>query len=499
MTRIAIGGFQHETNTFSDKPADFDVFVEADGWPGMVRGQAMFPALEGYNIGVTGLIEGAQSQGWEIVPLSWSYGGAGGKVTEDAFERISAMLLQELRDCGEIDGLLLDLHGAMVCEHFDDGEGELLRRIRKQTGPELPIVACLDLHANVTPEMVDLADRLVIYRTYPHVDMAETGNRAAFELGKILDGDPRKPRAFRQFPFLIPMTVGCTMLNPAKWLYERANEYQETAGISHVSVACGFHASDIYHCGPSLVVYGGDQDLADWVADQFMSEILERENEFSHNLWNVEEAVGYAMANAAKHNLPIVLADIQDNYGGGSFSDTTWILNELLRQGAKNAALGVLCDAEAALAAHEAGEGSTIEIALGAKSGLEGHKAVKAEFQVEAISDGDIKSTGVYFAGGTMRLEPMALLNCNGTRVVVSSRAEQAADQAMFAHLGLDPASVDILVLKSTVHYRADFQPIAAEVLEVVAPAPLIADTRLLDYQNLRPGLRVMPGNQTQV
>jgi len=475
MARIAIGGFQHETNTFSDKPASYDVFVEADGWPGMSRGEELLSALKGYNIGITGLIDGARAQGWEIAPLSWSYGGAGGRVTKDAFERISAMLLEEIRDAGQIDGLLLDLHGAMVCAHLEDGEGELLRRIRAVTGPGLPIVACLDLHANVTPQMVELADRLVIYRTYPHIDMAETGERAAAELARILLGEQTEARAFRQFPFLMPMTVGCTMIDPAKWLYERAGELQEMAGIFHVSVACGFHASDIYHCGPSLVVYGDNQEITDRVADQFMTEILERESAFSPDLWEVEEAVRYAIKNAPKHDLPIVLADIQDNYGGGSYSDTTWILTELATQGAKNAAIGVLCDAQAADAAHRAGVGNDVHISLGAWSGQQGHKPHKAVYRVEALSDGDIQSTGTYFAGGLMRLGPMALLNLDGIRIVISSKAEQAADQAMFAHFGLDPASLDILVLKSTVHYRADFQPIAAEILEVVAPAPLIA------------------------
>ncbi|MEM7289737.1 MAG: M81 family metallopeptidase [Pseudomonadota bacterium] len=493
MKRVAIGGFQHETNTFSDKPADFQAFVEADGWPGLARGKAMIQNLKGYNIGVTGLIDGSINEGWEIVPLTWAYGGAGGKVTGDAFERICGMLLEDLANAGPLDGILLDLHGAMVSEVYDDGEGELLRRVRDQVGMAIPLVACFDLHANITDAMVTLTDRLVGYRTYPHLDMAETGARAAIELSNIFEGKIGKARVFRQLPFLIPLTVGCTLHGPVKWIYERVRDLETLPGIDHVSFACGFNPSDVPHCGPSLLVYGQDQKTINGVADAFLSEVLARESEFIAQYWDAASAVTHAIKHAANQKGPIILADIQDNYGGGSYSDTNWILRELVAQDAKNAGLGVLCDSEAAAIAHRAGVGAEITIGLGAKSGLDGHEPFHAIFRVEALSDGNIQSIGEYFAGGMMQLGPMAMLAVGGTRIIVSSRAEQAADQAMFTHFGLDPASLDILVLKSTVHYRADFQDIASDVLEVVAPAPMPVDSSQLDYKNLRPGLRVVP------
>ena len=493
MSRIAIGGFQHETNTFSSKPADYDVFVQADGWPGMSRGPTLLSALQGYNIGVTGLLEGAEAFGWEIVPLSWSYGGAGGRVTGDAFERISAMLLEDLKQAGDLDGLLLDLHGAMVTDHYDDGEGELLARIRDLCGPHLPIVACLDLHANISREMVDLADRLVVYRTYPHLDMAETGRRAAHELAKLLNGEGGREKAFRQLPFLIPNTRSCTEVEPARSIYESVALREQVPGIGHVSLASGFNPSDVPHCGPSILVYGDDADCVDATADGLYRDILARETDFAADLWSPEQAVRHAIARAKGADRPIVLADVQDNYGGGAFSDTNWILQELVGQRAENAVVGVLYDPEAAAAAHASGIGSEIAIGLGGKSGMAGHRPYQAAFHIEALGDGEIVSTGAYFAGGLMRLGPMALLRIGGVRVVVSTQAEQAADRAMFTHLGVDPAATSILVLKSSVHYRADFQPMAAEILEVAAPAAVIADNCALAYRNLRAGLRIMP------
>jgi microcystin degradation protein MlrC len=494
MLRIAVGGFQQETNTFSLKKGTFDLFVQSDGWPGLTRGEDLLATLKGYNIGVTGLLEGVAELGWEIVPLSWCYGGASGMVTEDAFERIAALLLDDLKNAGPIDGLLLDLHGAMVAEHHDDGDGEFLRRVRAQVGLELPIVACLDLHANLTAEMVALADMLIIYRTYPHIDMAETGRKAAHHMARLLDQQKPVHKAFRRLPFLIPNTVGCTMVDPTRAVYEHLAALEHEPDITHMSMACGFNPSDVPHCGPAIIAYGPDETRVEAVIDDLYRYIVERESEFVPNLWNVEDAVHHAIAASLTQDQPIILADVQDNAGGGTNSDTNWILAELVRQDADNAVVGVVCDSEAAAAAHLAGVGADITMGLGGKSGLPGHTPYHACYRVEALRDGDIISTGIYFAGGRLELGPMALLRLGGVRVVVSTNAEQAADQAMFTHLGVDPATVSILVLKSSVHYRADFQPIAAEILEVVAPAPNVADNRSLEYRNLHPGMRIMPG-----
>ena len=180
--RIAVGGFQHETNTFAPEQATFERFERADGWPGLARGNALFDTVDGVHIPITGAIDGLRADGHDLVPLLWCSAVPCAQVTEDAFERIAAMIVEDLRAAMPVDGLYLDLHGAMVCTHVEDGEGELLRRIRDAVGPALPIAVSLDLHANVTEEMVALADLIEIYRTYPHVDMGETGKRAAHGL-----------------------------------------------------------------------------------------------------------------------------------------------------------------------------------------------------------------------------------------------------------------------------------------------------------------------------
>ena len=217
--RIAVGGFQHETNTFAPTMADYTAFAQADSWPAMQSGPALLQAFKGMNIPIAGFIDAAEKSGHELEPLVWCHATPSAHVTEDAFERITGAMIEALEEMGPIDAVYLDLHGAMVCQHLDDGEGEIIARVRDVIGPDIPFVVSLDLHANITKRMVDLSDALIVYRTYPHVDMAETGARAAAHLDAILEGLPKQAKAFRQIDYLIPLTAQCTMSEPAKSIY----------------------------------------------------------------------------------------------------------------------------------------------------------------------------------------------------------------------------------------------------------------------------------------
>ena len=492
--RIAVGGFQHETNTFAPVPATFAAFELADGWPGLSRGPALIPAVEGINIPAWGFIDEGQKAGWDLIPLLWASATPSAPVTADAFERIASMILEDLAAALPVDGFYLDLHGAMMTDHYDDGEGELLRRVREVIGPDVPLIVSLDLHANVTPLMVEQADRLVIFRTYPHIDMAATGARAAGEMAQFLAGTAGRAKVFRQIPFLIPITLGCTLVDPAAAIYRRLEELETRAGVDHMSFACGFCPADFHDCGPSLVAYGPDAEAVTEAADALHAEVVGREGEFRLGYWETASAVEYARMEAGSGNGPIVLADVQDNPGGGGNSDTVWILEELVRQGAAGAVVALLYDPEAAAKATEAGEGAVLELSLGASSGQPGHKPFNTSCRVQRIADGNFTATGPMFAGARMSLGPTALLDIEGVRVIVTSAKEQAADQEMFRHVGIEPAETPILVLKSSVHFRADFEPIAAEVLVVEAPGPVALDNQSLDFKKLRPGLRIMPG-----
>ncbi|MDR6288532.1 microcystin degradation protein MlrC [Inquilinus ginsengisoli] len=492
MARIAVGGFQHETNSFAAVKADFTQFETADGWPGLSRGAALEPALAGINLPAAGFIDAAIAAGHTVAPLLWCSASPSAPVTNDAFERITTMLAADLRAAGPVDAVYLDLHGAMVTESIPDGEGEILARIRAVVGPDLPMVASLDLHANVTRRMVDLADILVPYRTYPHVDMAETGARAAALLDRMLAGW-RPGKAFRQAEFLISLVAQCTLAAPARDLYALLADLEHRHGVS-LGFSMGFPAADFADCGPSLVGYGADAAALAAATDELTAAIAAAEPDFVPVLLPPDAAVAEARRLAANARRPVVLADTQDNPGGGAESDGVVLLDALIRGDAQGAVLGVLADAATAAAAHAAGPGAVLDRGIGAGSAYGGQQPLQGRWTVEALGDGRFTGTGPFYGGNRMQLGPMALLrHPDGVRVVVSSRKQQAADQAMFRHLGVEPSAQKILALKSSVHFRADFGPIAEAVLVVEAPGPNLADPAAQPFTRLRDGVRLRP------
>jgi microcystin degradation protein MlrC len=486
MARVAVGGMQHETNVFGPYPATFEVFAARDEWPPLCRGERMLEEVDGMNLPVTGAIDRLRALGHEVVPLLWCSATPSAQVTEDAFERISAMLLETLA-ATPVDAVLLDLHGAMVCAHRPDGDGELLRRVRACVGEATPIAACLDLHANVSEQMVAESSLLEVYRTYPHVDMAACGERCADLLDLLLQhGLARFPVvAMRRSDFLIPPVFGCTLVDPARAIYQHLRELiqGEVAGLS---LACGFPLSDVPEAGPVVVAYGFERLAVERAADDLLADIERREAEFKGRLYGVADAVSEAIRLSAGASGPIILADSQDNPGGGGSGDTTEILRELVDKGAQQALVGVINDAAAAAKAHQAGVGATITISLGGKSGLPGNQPFKADFRVLALSTGRFRATGPMLAGAEMDFGPTALLAIAGVRIAVGSRAIQTMDQSMFRHLGVEPCEQRIIALKSSVHFRNDFQDCAAAVLSVIAPGPVSVDLARVAFSDPR-------------
>jgi microcystin degradation protein MlrC len=492
MTRIAIGGFLHETNTFAPTRATYDAFVHGGGWPAMTEGADVLKVMRKINVGLAGFVEAAEVYGWQLVPTIACGASPSAHVTRDAFERITKVMVDGIAAAGSLDAVYLDLHGAMVTEHFDDGEGEILARVRKVIGRELPLVVSLDLHANVSPGMVEHADALIAYRTYPHVDMADTGRACAKHLALLLKTKARLAKAFRQLPFLIPISWQCTNDQPTKGIYEKLAALESDA-VPTLSFAPGFPAADFADCGPSVFAYGRTQADADTAADQIAAIIEGHEDDFDGRIYSPDEGVQLAMQLANTASKPIIIADTQDNPGAGGDSDTTGMLRALVRNRAEQAATGVIYDPESARAAHEAGRGATITLSLGGKSGISGDAPYQESFVVEQLSDGNFVAPGPYFGGRAMEMGPSAALRIGGVRVVVASHKAQLADQAMYRYVGIEPTEQKILVNKSSVHFRADFEPIAEKLLICAAPGAMPADTATLPWTRLRPGIRIKP------
>lgn len=416
-------------------------------------------------------------------------------MTAEAFERFCALLFHDLAaaaDAGKLDGLYLDLHGAMVAEHFPDAEAEVLRRARAILGDAVPVTISLDPHCNLTRAMVEQVDAAVPFRSYPHVDMREAGARA-FELllARIRTG--RAPaKAYRQLDLLIPITSQCTLVSPMADVMAARTAIAARFGVDELAFCFGFPYADFADCGPAIAAFASTQDQADAAADALLAELRRREPDFAQGVRDAAEGVAEAIRLAAGATRPVVLADTQDNPGGGGHGDTTGLLAELIRQDAQGAVLCPINDAESARACHAAGEGAEVALSLGGKSD---GAPLRVTARVLALTDGRFTCTGNMARGNPADLGRTALVAIGGVRVIVTSQKFQPYDQEVFRHVGLEPRDQRILALKSSVHFRADFQPIASAVLVVAAPGPVVADPATLPFRNLRPGLRLRPGD----
>jgi microcystin degradation protein MlrC len=491
MARIAVGGFHHETNCFIPARTDFEAFRTIGDRPTLSRGEEIFKNLPGRAFAMSGFLAD-MAQRHDLTPLVWASGGAGGYVTSDAYERIVGELVGRLSLAMPVDAVYLDLHGAMCSVDFPDGEGEILRRVRAVVGNSIPIVVSLDYHTNLTPAMANLSDGMAIYRTYPHVDRPQTGSRAARILSEVLERGKPTARAFRKLPFLIPLNFQCTLVEPSKNIVEQSAA-GEGGDVLDLCYGAGFPPSDLHDCGPGVIAHGYSQQAVDAAADRLTKYVSDREARFAQPLLDPDAAVIEAMRIAKSAKRPVVIADTQDNPGCGGSGDTTGMLEALVRHKAERAALCVLADAKAAAAAHAAGAGAEITIDLGGATPIPGVQPFHGTFRVARLSDGRFMCKGPCVGGREASLGPTALLVIGGVSIVVASKRMQAYDLEIFRHLGVEPTEQKILVVKSTCHFRADFEPIAEQVLVAIAPGGHLVDARQYPYRHLRAGVRLEP------
>jgi len=499
MTRILVAGYQHETNTFAPSLADWTAFNRGESFPAFMRGQTVIDQLTGINIPIAGFIDAAKRWQWDLVPSAWAGATPSSYVTKDAFERISQAIFEDLERAlpQGLDGVYLDLHGAAVAENADDSEGELLARIRQWVGPNMPIVASLDLHANVTKRMLAISDALVSYRTYPHIDMADTGELAAQLMQRRLKLGRKEPMHARRFPYLISLNAQSTWMEPAKTAYEQLLALDHDTGVM-LSFCMGFPASDFDECGPVVWGHGAQAEKA---VEQLFAAVG------NPLLWRPDwlparEAVVQAMAKASTSSAPVVIADTQDNPGAGGDSNTTGMLHALLQQGAGKAyagqvALGLMFDPDAARMAHEAGIGAQIDCVLGKAvpifTGQLSDPPVQARFTVKALSDGKCVLKGPMMTGVTVQMGLSACLEIEGILVAVVSGKMQLLDRELLRTVGIHAEKMKIVVAKSSNHFRADFTPIASQVIVAKAPGPMAADPGDLPWKKLSPQTRTRP------
>lgn len=425
-----------------------------------------------------GMLAGADAAGFETVPLYATFAVPSGPIAAEAFERISGELIDAISQAGNLDGLLIALHGATVSEAHPDADGEILGRLRSITGPGLPLVATFDLHANLSPRMVSLATALVGYRTNPHLDQRQRGLEAAELLRRILEGQAEPVQACEHPPLLIANSRQYTSADPAKGLYEDLETVLAWPGILTASVAMGFPHSDVPEVGASfLAVAHQDRRLAQRAARWMAERAWARRHEFISDLPSAAESARLAAAAIA---VPVALMDTGDNVGGGSAANSTILFEELRRLNTGNC-LVVLHDAAAVAKCIAAGVRSRIEL-------LTGDPPCAIHGTVRTLSDGIFEETAVRHGGWAWNDQgPTAVVEtAEHHTVVLTSRRMAPFSLEQLISLGIHPERKRILIVKGVIAPRAAYQPVARQFLLAGSPGATADDPRSLPYRNRR-------------
>ena len=477
MRRIAIAGFQHETNTFAPGKTTLDEFTRQGSWPALTRGKEIFRVFEGLNIPISGFINSSKDQ---LFPIIWAMAEPGGYVSDEAFDEISNEIVNGIEEI-QPDAAYLDLHGAMATQKFDDGEAEILRRIKDVMGENFPVAISLDLHANISKELFELANVISIYRSYPHTDFFETGSRAAHLLEFEIEVGLAK--SFRQIDFLIPITAQSTEYEPAKSIYAELSRVRCTS----VDLAMGFPPADIPNCGASIVAYDPVREKAEENSEYILKLMCDAETKFDPKLVSAK----FAVKKALSLNGPVIIADPQDNPGAGGTGDTTGILSELIEAKVTDAILAVLHDPETAKAAKEAGIDADLAVSLGGRERLYS-EPLNVDVTVMALSEGKFTCTGPVAGGSKADLGTMARLQIKNTgiQVVVGSNRCQNWDQEFFRVVDIEPAEHHIICVKSAVHFIADYKNITDKILFAVSPGANLCQLSQIPFSRIRPNLR---------
>ena len=462
--RIATGGIIHETSTCVDTRTTLDDFEHDRG---IIRGEAMTERFRGTNVQTGGFIAAADDYGFDLVPLLRAEAFPGGLICREDYDAIKAELIERLEAAGPVDGVLLDLHGAMVVDGIDDGDGDVIAAIRNVVGPDVPIGVPQDLHGNHTKWRVEVADAIVGYDTFPHIDVADRGKEAGEIIARTIRGEIRPTMAICQLPMFWSSTCQVTGRPPMNQVIERVHNMERRKGVISMTVATGFPWADVPDAGSSVIaVTDNDQQLAQQLADELGDWIWE-----NRQCWySLPLPVRDALAEGERTGrYPIILADHVDNTGGGSPGDSTEVLRTFLEMELRDALLLYMVDENVAQQAHAAGVGSRVPISIGGKSSPVQGAPVKGEAEVIALSDGAFAYDGPMFAGLTGSMGTSAWIKIDGVSVVVVCSRDQPFDQAFARSLGIDCAKMRYICVKSAAHFRAAFEPIAGSIHNVDA------------------------------
>tara|TARA_B100000676_G_scaffold310182_1_gene375930 strand:+ start:1429 stop:2937 length:1509 start_codon:yes stop_codon:yes gene_type:complete len=498
--RIVIAALRHETNTFSPVATPLESFFDrfnATG-SGILAGETALELFEHTGVPFAAFVAAAKARGAEIIVPLYASASPSAPTDRRSFDTMSDAIVASVAD--GCDAVLLDLHGAMVAEEIDDAEGELLRRIRS-VASEVPVGVALDFHSNLSDGFFEAADVVTGYRTYPHVDTYETGERAARTLFKWMDGGARPQLAYRRVPMLTHMNCQSPAREPMKTIMDRAIGAESAGEVSNASVFGGFPLADVPEAGLFVVVVAGSANAATELADELADMAWERREDFVFKTEPLSKTIAEAKGLT---EYPIVLAEHGNNCGAGGSVDTMDVYRAVIEHGLNGVIAGPVWDPEAVAQLIEHGVGETVSIAIGGKTDLpainERGVPLRFEGRVRCITNGRFVVTGPMFHGVEINMGRTAVLDTGGIQLVVSERRVEPFDLGVFTHCGLSPQTAKYVLLHSRQHFRAGFEPVAASILMVSGPGVCTSDYDSLPFKRLtRPIYPLDPDTQWPV
>ena len=483
--RVLTGQIKHETNTFSVLPTTLDSFRARL----LLEGGEVVEGLSGTNNEIAGLMEVAGAQRWDLTTAVAADATPSGKVSKEASAHLSGLVLGAIENEGPFDAVLLSLHGAMVTDEHDDAEGELLSRVRAAVGPDVPVMATLDLHANVTRKMVENANVLISYRSYPHIDMADRGRQMAELLARQFSGEVDGYETLvGRLDQLDGFDHGRTTHDgPMTEALGKARAYEEEDGIEVVSVNGGFAWADFEEAGPSVTVtHSGARERGRAIVADLVAFGWETKEQSTVEHFSPTEAMLRVTSTDASGK-PFVLGDFSDNPGGGSYGDSPVLLKAMVEAGLENAAFAVISDPEVAAAAIQAGEGAELSMPLGGKF----DPSIAPPFEMTGTVMKTSPKGRFIFEGPMMRgveavMGPSAVIRIGGVETVVITNRFQAYDRMFFVHFDIMPEEKSVVAVKSAHHFRAAYGPMAREIMLVDAAGITSPDPKKFPYQKIR-------------
>jgi microcystin degradation protein MlrC len=480
--RIAIGGISHETNEFVGGITTLEAFKDNCYFSGV-------ELLEEYKKGyshLSGVVEGLTRAGYIPVPLLFSTTVPSGIVTEEAVVTLVEELVAELKKVTPVDGVILTLHGAMLAKNIDDCEGYMLKKIREVIGVSCPIIAVLDLHGNISHEMISAADLLIGFRENPHMDAYERGLEAVEQLTRIYNVK-KIEKCFIKLPLILSPLTTWTEANPLKLAKKLlAEEIEKNNEILNISVFGGFAYADTKHTSVSVLVQtDNNANLAKQSAIKISQKIWENRQAALYNGIKIQEALSKAVFVDKK---PVLLADTGDNIGGGSPGDSTFMLSEIVSGGYKDC-LVTICDSEVAKRACEIGEGGIFKGFIGGKKNKFHGKPVYIKGIIDKLTSEKYQiGRDNHFAssiGNDVDMGRCALIKSNDVSIYITEKRTPPGDLEQLYHIGIDPTKFKIIAVKSAVAFRSSYTKLSKEIYDVNTGGVCDCNLKKIQYKNI--------------